>query len=121
MSERAKITANYRRSPCAECPWRVDQIGQFPPERYRALAATAYDAAFKIFTCHKSSEPRPIVCAGFLLRNSVHNISARIMGLSGGADCTSDAELHPNYRAMAIANGVAPDDPALARCRADDE
>jgi hypothetical protein len=25
--------------------------------------------------------------------------------------------LHANYRAMAIANGVDPDDPALARCR----
>ena len=26
-------------------------------------------------------------------------------------------ELHENYRAMAIANGVAPDDPVLGACR----
>ena len=30
-------------------------------------------------------------------------------------------ELHENYRAMAVANGLDPADPALARCCADHE
>ena len=35
------------------------------------------------------------------------------------ADDVSDGghELHDNYREMAIANGVSPDDPSLAECR----
>jgi hypothetical protein len=37
--------AAYRREPCAECPWRVDQVGAFPAEAFRLSAPTAYDAA----------------------------------------------------------------------------
>lgn len=111
----------YRRAPCSNCPWRVDQVGEFPADRYRDLAGCAYDASFKIFTCHKSERHKPVVCAGFLLRNSANNVSCRLMHIDGGTDCRTDAELHGNYREMAIANGVGPDDPVLTRCRADNE
>lgn len=112
---------SYRRTPCAGCPWRIDQTGQFSAEAFRISAHTAYDASFELFACHESGAEKPATCAGFLLRNSVHNILARIKGLAGGADCRSDVPLHSSYRAMAIANGVDPFDPVLARCRADNE
>lgn len=53
--------------------------------------------------------------------NSLHNIGDRLKGLAGGADCHSAVPLHPNYRAMAVANGVSPADPILAKCRADND
>lgn len=112
---------SYRREPCAGCPWRTDQTGSFPAEAFRVSASTAYDAAFETFACHESASAKPAICAGFLLRNSVHNIGARLKGIAGGPGCHSDVDLFDSYRAMAIANGVAPDDPILAECRADDE
>lgn len=113
--------ATYRRSGCSGCPWRVDQTGTFPAEAFRISASTSYDGAFEMFACHEAGAAKPVTCAGFLLQNSVNNIGARIKGIAGGADCCSDVELFPSYREMAIANGVASDDPALARCRADNE
>lgn len=109
----------YRRTPCGGCPWRKDQVGQFPAEAFRLSASTAYDAAMHQFSCHESGTDKPATCAGFLLQNSVHNIGARIKGIAGGADCHTDVELFASYREMAIANGVSPDDPVLERCRAD--
>lgn len=111
----------YRRTPCAGCPWRVDQTGKFSAEAFRISAHTAYDAAFETFGCHESGPDKPAICAGFLLRNSVHNLGARLKGIAGGAGCHSQVELHRDYRTMAIANGVSPSDPALVACRADDE
>lgn len=111
----------YRREPCGGCPWRIDQTGAFPAEAFRISAPTAYDASLETFACHESGPAKPAVCAGFLLRNSLHNIGARLKGIAGGADCRSDVDLHPSYRAMAVANGVSADDPIIARCRADDE
>ena len=44
----------YAKNPCAECPWRRDvPPGKFPPERFIALAHTAYDLAGHVFACHQ--------------------------------------------------------------------
>ena len=111
----------YRREPCAACPWRVDQTGQFSAQAFRNSAETAYDGSFITFACHETGAEKPAICAGFLLRNSLNNIGARLKGLAGGAGCRSTVGLFSSYREMAIANGVSPDDPVLARCRADDQ
>lgn len=111
----------YRRTPCGGCPWRIDQAGKFSAEAFRISAHTAYDCAEEVFACHESGVKNPATCAGFLLRNSAHNLLARLKHINGGPGCSSDVELWPSYRAMAIGNGVDPDDPVLVRCRADDE
>lgn len=111
----------YRRQPCGGCPWRIDQTGKFPVDAFRLSADTCYDASFKLFGCHESGAERPATCAGFLIANSVHNVGARKIDIAGGPGCFSPVPLYPSYRAMAIANGVAPDDPVLAPCRADDD
>lgn len=115
--------AHYRRQPCAGCPWRVDQTGVFPPEAFRLSARTAYDNADGMFGCHESGTTNPTTCAGFLLRGATHNWAWRRAIVRGWItmDEVGDGghELHPSYRAMAIANGVDPADHALARCRDD--
>jgi hypothetical protein len=114
----------YRRTPCGGCPWRVETAGDFPAEAFVHSARTAYDAATEEFACHESGDARPQTCAGFLLRNSVHNLATR-MRLGRVIDLAQvhegDAELWPSYRGMAEANGVPADHPALERCRADHE
>jgi hypothetical protein len=112
---------SYRREPCTGCPWRLDQIGSFSAESFRISAHTAYDASIEMFGCHETGANKPAICAGFLLSNSVHNLGARLKGIAGGDDCRSGSALHPSYRAMAVANGVSPEDPVLTTCRADDE
>jgi hypothetical protein len=110
----------YRREPCAGCPWRLDQTGAFPPEAFRHSANTAYDAALETFACHESGLEKPAICAGFLLRGAVYNLSVRLQFALGNLrrDIGDGGHaLFENYRAMAIANGVSPGDPALARCR----
>jgi len=115
----------HARRVCGECPWRLDApIGAFPAEAYRHSATTAYDMAPNTFACHMAGIDRPTTCAGFLLANSVHNLAVRLAAMTGRISfdaIEATADLYPSYRAMAEANGVAPDDPALARCRADDE
>ena len=107
--------------PCAECPWRIDVApGRFEPERYQALAATAEDLSVRIFSCHKSAEGADVVCAGFLERGAMHNLAIRLAYVSNEIellDRSGGLDLHEDYRAMAIANGVDPDDPALGPCR----
>ena len=46
-------------------------------------------------------------------------MSVRLMRIRGKRMEVDDGghELHESYRAMAIANGVSPDDPVLAQCR----
>lgn len=109
-------------APCRECPWRRDiSPGKFTPDRFRALAHTAYDASWHIFACHMSKDEAPVACAGFLLRGARHNLTVRIAagrGFDWGA-VTSGAELYATYREMAVANGVPADDQALERCRDD--
>lgn len=113
-------TSGYCKRPCLDCPWRVDATGVFPAEAFRHSAGTAYDMATHTFACHQSGVERPRTCAGFLLRGAEHNLSVRI-GLMRGRikDDVSDGGhvLHADYRAMAIANGVDPDDPILEPCR----
>ena len=110
----------YRRRPCSDCPWRKDATGEFPPEAFVHSAPTAYDMAQSTFACHQSGKKKPATCAGFLLRGAQHNMTVRL-GLMTGKyklDVTDGGvDLHDDYRAMAIANGVDPDDPALQPCR----
>jgi hypothetical protein len=113
----------YRRRPCAGCPWRVDQVGAFPPESFRLSARVAYDMAESVFACHDTRVvEKAAICAGFLLRGAAHSLAIRLAYMRGQIDpaSISDAglELHKSYRAMAVANGVAGDDPVLAPCRA---
>lgn len=112
----------HRRSPCPTCPWRLDaEVGRFPAQAYRESASTAYDGALNTFACHESGSKRPAICAGFLLRNSTHNIGVRLALIAGRIhpDGVTDAgvALYENYRAMAEANGVSPNDRVLAPCR----
>ncbi|WP_074921837.1 MULTISPECIES: DUF6283 family protein [Delftia] len=110
---------SYRRTPCENCPWRVDAVGEFPPEAFRHSARTAYDMAQESFACHASGSAKPSTCAGFLLRGAAHNLGIRLKQMRGDCLDVRDGghELHKNYRAMAIANGVPADDPVLAACR----
>lgn len=108
--------------PCPECPWRKDSaIGAFPAEAYRHSARTAYDMAQTTFGCHMAGKGKPLTCAGFLLRGADHNLLIRLAQIRGRLDLSkvSDggAPLFESYAAMAIANGVRPDDPVLAPCR----
>jgi hypothetical protein len=109
----------HAKSPCAECPWRLDvPIGQFPPERFETLAATAYDLAGTVFACHMSKEGAEFACAGFILQSSAHNMACRLARMPFD-DVRSDHPLFETYRDMAIANGVDEDHPSLDMCRDD--
>lgn len=86
-------------------------------------ARVAYDMAESVFACHDTRVvEKAAICAGFLLRGAAHSLAIRLAYLRGQIDpgSISDAglALHKSYRAMAVANGVAGDDPALAPCRA---
>ena len=111
----------YRRQPCGGCPWRVDQTGEFPAGAFKESARTAYDMAREMFSCHESGAEKPATCAGFLLRGADHNFGIRMKVITGEIDydAISDGghELHADYRAMAEANGVDPEDPVLGPCR----
>ena len=111
---------SYRKRPCKDCPWRVDATGKFPAEAFRHSANTAFDMSDHTFACHANGIKRPATCAGFLLQNADNNLAVRMKRMT--SDYASDVtdgghELHPNYRAMAIANGVPKDDPAIKLCR----
>jgi hypothetical protein len=110
----------YRREPCGGCPWRVDQTGIFPAKAFRHAANTAHDMSDRQFACHESGSTKPATCAGFLLRGADHNLSVRMKRMRGEIrDDVHDGghELHADYRAMAIANGVDPTDQAISACR----
>ena len=110
----------YRRKPCAKCPWRTDAAGEFPAAAFKHSAGTAYDMAQHTFACHDSGTEKPAICAGFLLRGAEHNLSIRLARMKGEIqDDVQDGglELFENYRRMAIANGVDPDDPDIGPCR----
>jgi hypothetical protein len=114
---------DHMHRPCEQCPWRKDvPTGTFPAEAFRISAPTSYDAATRMFACHMSGADgrMPATCAGFLLANSVNNIGVRMkmaMGTLDMSKVSADMELYESYRAMAEANGVDPDDPALKPCR----
>jgi hypothetical protein len=112
----------YCRQPCPTCPWRKDAVGLFPPEAFAHSARTAYDMSTHTFACHTAGVEKNATCAGFLLRGANHNLAVRIGYINGRfKDDVRDGgfELYDNYRAMAIANGVDPEDPALGPCRDD--
>lgn len=116
----------YRRKPCEQCPWRVDQTGSFPAEAFRHSARTAHDMASETFACHMAPKGHPSLCAGFLLQNSDNNFAVRLKAHKGEFEREKvgnpdDVELFGSYREMAIANGVPADDPAIARCRGNNE
>lgn len=111
---------SHMKKPCATCPWRKDATEAFPAEAFRHSANTAQDMASHTFGCHQSGTGKPKTCAGFLLKGADHNITVRIGRVTGRYtnDVTDGGhELHESYRAMAIANGVHPEDTALQQCR----
>lgn len=118
----AKLTAHKR--PCPNCPWRRDApVGHFPPEAFQRLAASAYDMDRMIFQCHDTTPENPVVCAGFLERGATHNLTVRLAYMNNEIepmDRSGGVELFEDYREMAIANGVNPDDPLLEPCRRND-
>ncbi len=115
----------YRREPCPTCPWRLDAVGIFPAEAFKHSVSVAYDVSIRTFACHESGTKAPATCAGFLLKNSANNLGVRMKDARGLIDFASISDggvaLFASYREMAVANGVAPDDPVLEPCRADDE
>lgn len=109
----------WRKKPCADCPWRKDATGVFPPEAFRHSANTAQDMSQHKFGCHQSGSKKTATCAGFLLKGADHNLAvrmARMRGLMLDVD-DSGLDLFDNYKDMAVANGVDEDDPALSKCR----
>lgn len=111
---------SYRREPCSDCPWRTDATGIFPSSAFEHSASTAYDMAQNTFGCHQSGSQKPAICAGFLLRGADHNLTVRLRRIDGKIkNDVSDGghDLHENYTAMAIANGIDEDDPVLGPCR----
>lgn len=110
----------YCKKPCPDCPWRKDAVGVFPAEAFRHSASTAQDMSTRLFSCHTAGSERPLTCAGFLLRGADDNLAVRMKVATGEiANDVSDGghDLFSDYRAMAIANGVAPDDPTLLGLR----
>ncbi len=107
------------KEPCQRCPWRKDAVGVFPAEAFRLSARTTYDMAQVTFSCHSRKTDRPAVCAGFLMVGADHNLNVRLKHARGEwLDVTDGGhELFESYRAMAEANGVPADDPALVPCR----
>lgn len=110
----------FRSKCCSECPWRKDvPTGRFPPAAFRRLAKSTYDMSSIVFTCHKSNEDLPVVCAGFLLRGALHNLTIRLEIIYKRFDLGTVFETVPlfrHFREMAVANGVDPADASLKEC-----
>lgn len=72
----------HRRYPCAECPFRRDtEPGMFPASRYEALRSTVGDPAppgAPVFACHKTSEGKDQVCAGWLAVTGWGHVGIRL-------------------------------------------
>ncbi|MEU7162440.1 DUF6283 family protein [Streptomyces chrestomyceticus] len=109
-----------RARPCGgpePCPWRRDAPpGQFPAQAYRHSAATSRPGTDRHFGCHASRPEQPQMCAGWLLRGAQHHAGVQRQLADGTLACPvlpAGMALYDSYAAMAVANGVAPDDPAL--------
>lgn len=110
--------AKYVAKPCVQCPWRKENDGSFPAEAFAHSAETAYDMASHVFACHMTGTERTKTCAGGVL-GSPHNLTLRLAGFRGDLNHVHDggADLHEDYRSMAVANGMDPDDERLKPCR----
>ncbi len=134
---------SYRRRPCEDCPWRTDTVGKFPAEAFRLSANTGaehlnvegergrsksceaslkkrFNEASHTFGCHRSGTDRPATCAGYVLRGD-SALGWRMAMIHGYFDpnnvSSGGCTLFESYYEMAVANGVAPDDLALAACK----
>lgn len=120
-----KDGSQYRKTVCAECPWRKDSpVGAFPAKAFEISANCAEDMAQQVFGCHMSGAAKPTTCAGFLLKNSANNMKVRMAIIHGNLDPRELREtvpLYNSYKEMATANGVPASSPALRNCRSDDE
>ncbi|WP_439681686.1 DUF6283 family protein [Embleya sp. MST-111070] len=110
--------------PCGgvePCPWRRDAPpGQFPAAAFELSAPTSAPGSTRRFGCHSSTPARPLVCAGWLLRGADGNPQIREPLRTGRLvppEIPDGVELYDSYTEMAIANGVAPDHPALRALR----
>lgn len=127
LTGEANEKRRVRKKPCPTCPWRKDaEKGRFPADAFRSSASTAYDASLTTFSCHEAGREKIATCAGFVLANSAHNMALRIDHIKGRYDPgkvknPEGVELFSDYREMAIANGVNPEDPRIAPCRGDNE
>ncbi|MGW0673549.1 DUF6283 family protein [Streptomyces sp. NPDC002746] len=115
-----------QRSPCAgaeRCPWRRDAgAGIFPAEAFRLSAPTSYPDSDRRFGCHSSPAEAPRVCAGWLLRGAPGNqevLELLEAGLIQAPTLPPEVELYDDYVEMAVANGVAKEDPTLAPIQQD--
>lgn len=133
----------YRRRPCEDCPWRTDAVGKFPAEAFRLSASTGaeslevspedlgpsgrvtslnerFSEVTHTFGCHSSGLEMSATCAGYILRGDAA-LGWRMAAVRGwfDRDRVTDAgiALFDSYYAMAVANGVLPDDPTLSACR----
>lgn len=115
----------FMKKPCPDCPWKRSSVGIFPSEAFRVSAHTSYDMNESSFGCHSAGTENPKTCAGFLLKGAAHNLGVRLRQMTGNYDLSevSDGghELFNNYREMAVANGVDPEDKVLKACRDDTE
>lgn len=113
----------YMKKPCRDCPWRKDAVGVFPAEAFRISAHTSYDMNTHSFACHSSGADKPKTCAGFLLKGATHNLGVRLRIHLGDYDLSQITDgghaLFDNYKDMAVANGVSPDDERLILSRTD--
>jgi uncharacterized protein DUF6283 len=120
----------YRREVCATCPWRLDAVGAFPAEAFLLSARTGCDASgfdlygegiLSLFACHTSGEAgrAATTCAGYVLRGD-RAVGWRIAFAKGKFDPKKvrdgGHQLFESYRAMAMANGVDPNDPRMVGC-----
>jgi hypothetical protein len=109
----------YRKRPCDECPWRKDTPpGQFPADRYEALANTSGGPGREamlgqpMFGCHKGAEDgRDAACSGWLAAVGYYHLTVRLAvahgrlpesALTPGVDWP---ELYGSYDEMPRAQG----------------
>ena len=104
------------RGRAGRCHRAAPPVGAFPPEVFRLSASTTYNLAENEFGCHACKRDEPKTCTGFLLLGAAHNVTVRMYG-PDIAEVSSTHPLYDNYREMAVANGVDPDDPVLVPCR----
>lgn len=109
----------FQSKPCVGCPWRKENVGNFPPGAFRISANTCYDMAAMTFACHMRGADNPSTCAGFLLSESAdHNLAVRMDRSKNGLESVDGdgCDLFATYKQMAVANGVNENDVTLAKC-----